>query len=249
MSGLVCITNDMRAEPRATRPWPCTLRDRHLETCSNDECWGCFPRPAEFGCLCAHCFEKANDAVKRSGAMIRHLRSIETEGQALGERVSTSREHRILMPQSWLTADALLKALTGREIPSTATLDGTQVLVEAAMAEWSDLRARVSREADAASAVRVTLIMRGALRRWPGAEAESRPIPRPIRCAKCSRLSLVRKAPLDYLGDIYVECEECGDRTDWWEWIRRYRDLASAVIDARKREENERRKARKEKSA
>jgi hypothetical protein len=246
VTGLVCITNDMQRDA-GPRPWACTVRDEHLETCANAECWGCFPRPAEFGCLCLHCFQKADDTVRRVGAMILHLRSIENGGQALGEKVATSRNPRLPLPQSWLSADELLVALGAPPIPSTATLEDTRDLVDAVLADWSDLRGRVSSEDGARSAVTATLLLQKALHRWPNAEAERRAIPRPIRCTNCSSLALYRHAPLDYLGDLFVQCAVCGDRRDWWEWADRAKELAGAVEAARKAEEKQRREARKEK--
>lgn len=254
MRGLVCVTNAMQDGP-GPRPYACTIRDEHLETCQNDSCWGCFPRLATFGCLCTHCYEKADDTLGRIGSMIVHLRSIANGGQALGEKVATSREPRLPVPQSWLSADELLVALGGQPIPSTASIEQTAVLVGDTVAEWSDTLARVSTVEGARAAVVATLLLQKALHRWPNAEAEVRAIPRPIRCTNCSSLALYRYAPLEYLGDLYVECAVCHARHDWWEWSEKNAVLGGAVVAAQKAEEKRqaeekrRRQARKEKSA
>lgn len=244
MTALACITNVMQQDS-GPRPHACMVRNTHLETCRDDDCWGCFPRAADIGCLCIHCYEKADNVLTRIGGMIVHLRSIENGGQALGEKVATSREPRLPVPESWLSADEMLVALGGPPVPATATLDETADIVAGVLDHWADLRSRVSSTDGARAAVHVTMIMQRALHRWPDAETERRAIPRPIRCMKCSARALYRYAPLDYLGDLYVECEMCGDRRDWWEWSQKTAVLADAVDTARKQEEKRRRDARR----
>ncbi|MCI2958214.1 hypothetical protein MN032_10945 [Agromyces atrinae] len=184
--------------------------------------------------------------------MIMHLRSIETSGQSLGERVSASLENRLIVPESWLVADELLEALTGHDIPSTATIDDTAVLVDDAIAAWQNVELRASREDDAAAAVVLTIVMQRALRRWPGAEVRVRDIPGPIYCLKCSTRAMKRIAPIEFLGDLEAKCGACGEVEDWWAFQKRASRLVGEVESARKQEERkarEKRRKQREKAA
>lgn len=57
----------------------CTIRGSHLTTCETrdakiDPCTGCQPRPAEFGQLCAFCWQRLNSDVVDAPGLVRHLR-------------------------------------------------------------------------------------------------------------------------------------------------------------------------------
>lgn len=244
---LFCITESMTEEPKATRPRVCTIPGAHLEWCEYPEaCRGCYPREADTGLMCKHCFKKAEDAISRAGAMVVHLRSVESGGQALGERVQSSMVVRIPVPQSWLSADELMVALGGRPIPSTASIEETASLVGEVTASWADVRARVSTEDGAAAAVRVTLLLQKALQRWPEAEAEYRAMPKPYRCLnpECGAQALYRKAPVEYLGDLTVQCEVCKTEHDWWEFVDKLGDWSAAADEDRKAKQRTERAAR-----
>lgn len=216
MSALECITKDMQQD--RPRPRACTIQDEHRDGCYLDNCSGCLPRKATHGLLCSHCFSKAEDTIRRVGDMIMHLRSIEGGGQAIGERVSTSLSIRLPVPQSWMTADELVVALGGQMIPSTASIDDTAVIVAGLLEGWRDVLARVSTVEGAKQAVTTTLVLQTALARWPEAEAKERDMPT-MQCSECGARDLVRKAPLEYLGDLFVDCRSCGFRQDWFEWV------------------------------
>jgi len=127
-----CITNsttDLRS---------CTIRGEHLSNCDGNEyrwddinrnlaptgreCHGCFPRPAQHGWLCATCFEQFEATFdvrepEKSDApealdLISHLRSIETVTQDRTGSQSAPGS-RVIVPPSWMAADALYIALAG----------------------------------------------------------------------------------------------------------------------------------------
>ncbi len=83
----------------------------HYAICADEACRGCVPRVATHGFLCPTCWRKVTDGLSRVGEMVVHLRSIEKPAQAIGERVSTSMERSILIPDTWVAADGLLEAL------------------------------------------------------------------------------------------------------------------------------------------
>jgi hypothetical protein len=51
----------------------CRFRNRHVTTCADDDCQGCEPRAAEFGQLCAWCWQRLNADVIDTPALARHL--------------------------------------------------------------------------------------------------------------------------------------------------------------------------------
>lgn len=54
----------------------CTVRGRHLVSCSDDECQGCAPRQAEVGRLCRWCFQTLTGAVVDIPGLTAHLRML-----------------------------------------------------------------------------------------------------------------------------------------------------------------------------
>lgn len=245
----VCITNDMGAVPVRDRPFPCRRRgmtsdgaripSAHYASCENNECRGCVPRSAQFGYLCPVCWRRLQDALPRLAWLITHLRSIEKPAQALGERVATSMERSILMPDTWIAADELLTAIGAPVIPSTASIDDAISHVRDAVWAWqADIEHRVNTVEGATQAVVLLKRMGLALRRWPDSEAELRHIPF-VTCPTCHRAHLWRRAPQQFGDDIRVECgtRDCGYSLDWWEWSRQYAPAFAAVEAEMKRRE------------
>lgn len=244
--GDVCVTHTMGAVPRRDRPFPCYEHGQHADTCENPRCRGCLPRAATHGHLCVVCFERLEDALKRVGWLIAHLRSIEKPAQAIGERVDKSMERSILLPDTWIAADELMEALGYPVIPSTATIDDAIDLAHGAVAEWTrDIHAKVNTVEGATAGVLIPKRMGIALRRWPDSEPEFRKIPG-VRCTSCHEVSLYRRAPQHFKDDIYVSCETrgCGYFRDWWEWKAIYEPVFEAWDKNMRRLEREKRAQR-----
>lgn len=234
-----CVTNDLLFIGRADRPRACVQRGVHWASCPDPEaCRGCVPREAAVGHLCRACWEKAQDAVGRVENLIVHLRSVEKMGQAVGERVDTTMEKRLILPETWMAADELMDALGARPIPSTAIIDEAFVLARDAVAAWADLEAVVGTVRGATQAVVLVKRMQTALKRWPESEVEMRPIPH-VLCPICQELHLWRRAPLEFEDEIRVECgtllgyeaglgyDRCGYRREWFDWL----DFHAPIIE------------------
>lgn len=250
MTDLDCITHDglWGRVPRADRPRPCFRRDVHYSACEgNGTCRGCVPRSVTHGLLCSACWFKLLDALGRVGDLIVHLRSIDNSGQPLGERVQAARQIKIPVYESWLTADLLLEALGAPPIPSTMPIDDVFARAADAVAEWADPETVVSTVGGAKRAVVLVKRMMSALRRWPDAEAQYRHVPY-LLCPNCAQRTLWRRAPLEYLDDLLVECansplmysisegyDYCEWRMEWDEFATTYGPMFAALIDAEER--------------
>lgn len=63
----------------------CTVRGQHLADCDDREgCRGCLPRPAEFGQLCAWCWQRLNADVVDAPALARYLWAVAHAGPTSG---------------------------------------------------------------------------------------------------------------------------------------------------------------------
>lgn len=240
MSDRECITNDplWNNVHAADRPFPCRRRGLHWAACaSREDCYGCVPRDARYGFLCPVCYDALHDALRRLPALILHLRSVERSGQALGERVSTSMERSILVPDTWLTADGLMDALGAAPIPSTADIDETAIIVNDVLADWQDhVDEWVNTREGAKRAIVLVKRMKLALRRFPDSEAEYRHVPF-ILCPTCKQRSLWRKAPLEFSDDLLIQCGTpgCGYARDWFDWQEAYAPVLEGIFRARDR--------------
>jgi hypothetical protein len=251
-----CITTDLENVNRADRPHVCIRRGVHWATCEHPEtCRGCVPREAEHGLLCAVCWAKVEDALGRVEELIVHLRSIDSNGQAIGERVQTTMQKRLVVPDSWLAADGLMEALGSPAIPSTASIDEAFVIAKDAVGVWADPDPIVSTREGAKRAVVLVKRMQVALSRWPDSEVDWRRVPE-ILCPSCSQATLYRKGPLHFHDEIMVQCAEspllydrildgewefgypyCEFRMDWFEWLDRYSkpiEAAFAMFEKRR---------------
>jgi len=214
------------------------------------------PRDAEVGYLCRVCWAKVQDALSRVENLIVHLRSIEKMAQAVGERVDTTMEKRLILPETWMTADGLMEALGARAIPSTATIDDAFVLAKRAVALWADAESIVQTREGAKRAVVLVKRMQTALKRWPDSEVEYRHIPH-VLCPTCRETSLWRRAPLEFEDEIRVECgtllgyepglgyDRCEYRRDWFDWL----DFHAPIIDQLFKEQDRADRARRREEA
>lgn len=59
----------------------CTLRGRHLPACTDKNCPGCQPRPAEFGLTCPWTWQRLNADIVDTPALVRYLWAIGHSGE------------------------------------------------------------------------------------------------------------------------------------------------------------------------
>ncbi len=222
----VCVTHmDSAVFSVLGRPPRCYRRGQHYAACENpDECRGCVPRGAVWGYLCPVCADRLRDGLPRLEDLIGHLRSIESAGDALGERVDTSSANCLVVPETWLAADGLLEALGFPPFRTVDTIDDALTKAGVAVEHWRDNVDDIVNTVDgAARAVMVIRRMQTALKRWPDSEAQYRRIPH-LLCPTCKRESLYRRAPIEQFDDLIVECssDTCDYTRDWFEWIDVY---------------------------
>lgn len=252
MTDLVCITHEMGDLPRRDRPYPCFRRGQHFADCEGQEdqsCRGCVPRSATDGFLCPACADKFTDARRRLPWLISHLRLMENGGQQQ-ERVATSREQSLIIPDSWMAADDLMMSLGASPFKSTASLDEAINLAKETVIGWDiNIEDRLNTEIGAQQAVITVKRMQQFLHRWPDAESEYRHIPYVI-CPACQEKNLYRRAPLEYLDDIYVQCatDDCRYRHDWFDWVDIYAPIFEGIDKDMKRRERDDVGVRKEAS-
>lgn len=249
-----CISTDLEKVNRADRPRPCVERTRdestgrmvpmHYAGCADPTtCRGCVPKPAEFGYLCRACAVRVADALTRVGDVIVHLRSISRNPQGIGERVDTSMERSIIVPDSWLVADSLMDALGAAPIPSTANIETTSLLVRDAVDMWSDPETIVATREGAKRAVVLVHRLRTALKRWPDTEVAWRHVPY-VKCPSCGCLTLHRRGPVEAGDDLLIECSGsplmydlglsypyCEWKRDWFDWIAEMTPYIDWVMD------------------
>lgn len=258
-----CITADREwweSVPRADRPSPCHrhgIRDgarvpeAHYAECDNEQCRGCVPRSAVHGTLlCPVCLAKFKDALDRLPWLISHFRSIEKGPTEVGERVDTSMTRSILLPDPWDAADELMVALGAPKFRSTDSIDDAIAKAHAVVAGWWEAFDRRVNTAEGASQAVVTVKrMQNALHRWPNAEAERRRIPHVV-CPECGQKNLYRKAPLEYLDELVVQCasDGCTYVHDWFDWQAIYAPIFEGIDKEMRRREREKHRAEKEAS-
>lgn len=211
--------------PPGDRPRPCFENGSHYPACTGyttagRACKGCLPRFATQGRLCAVCHDRYIDALSRVGDLTHHLRSVEKSGQALGERVASSREPRLPIPESWLAADTLVEALGCPPIPASYGIDDAGRYAHGAAklaADYAD--DDVLTVEGATRAVVLVRRMHQALARWPDSETASRRIPH-VRCPRCQEQTLARIAPQVFGEDMLVRCttETCVYEHEWFTW-------------------------------
>lgn len=98
----------------------CKSRGKHSGGCVDPECWGCVPRPASFGVLCAWCWQQLKGSVVDVPAAVAHLVGVAHSPLRSGSGVASSGE-----------------APTSASLWSPA-LDAADELV-AALGSWADL--------------------------------------------------------------------------------------------------------------
>ena len=193
------------------------------------------PRTATHGYLCEDCYTKYQIILGKLGYLIHHLRSIEKSGQALGERVSTSREPRLPIPETYLAADGLLNAIGERPISPKASIDAVGHYVHT-VTERARGRADETVRNRSGAIQAVTLIRRynQALARWPDSDAQRRPVPH-TACPECLEAPLIRIAPERYGDDMLVACRKCDWTDDWFLWWEHRKPWIEYIRQAEKK--------------
>lgn len=235
---MICLSND------TTRVASCYVHGHHLDDCtgtrrSGAPCRGCLPRPAERGLLCRDCCDKADEALELAPDFIPHLRSIERAGTPDRMGISTGKPtSHVIIPTSWITADALWQQLTrvaiahakfhGEYEPTQfhgmttmwgfgaeATIDEVTRDVRK-LVGWvvKRLPLIVAREEPTRELLLLIAEFQRALHAFP-LDEKARPV-RYARCRECDMRTLEYRPPLDYLTPIVIRCTNstCGAEFD-----------------------------------
>lgn len=234
MIGLPCITT-------WTGRGGCRVLGEHLSTCRGIaydarnvravECKGCLPQPATRGLLCESCFERHEAALDVAVDLITHLRSIERAAVPDGPPVHSKPGPRMILPTSWLTADATwaeLRELAFRvdslefldmvrggtnayQLGVLATIEQVRDAVELAVGVVRADGDRLLGDAHTARlAVAFYRQVQRALSMFPFEERAHAVAY--ARCRECGQQTLERRPPLEYLDPITVRCvnRDCG---------------------------------------
>lgn len=169
---------------------PCKQRDVHLDTCQNDDCRGCFPRPAERGFLCASHFDRVEHALMR-------YPEFEQRAGSLGLSKAVQRN----------TAGVRTKA------DGHVNLTGVYLAFDECDRHLASLGHRtaemwVQTEAGAADAIQFAA---AAERAYRSHEVQERPHRiRRVRCPECQQ-QMIWHPPAWFEGHVSVKCtnEEC----------------------------------------
>lgn len=188
MTGILCIA----AWPTVPSVAPCKARDVHLETCTNDQCPGCFPRSADRGFLCQPHFDRLEQAYARWDEFAARVAE-------LGLSKAVQRDNAGVRTQ----ADGHVN-LTGVML----AIDECSRFLASAAGHRS-LELWVSTEAGAADAIQFAAAAERAYRSHEVAERPHRI--RRVRCPKC-RQQMIWHPPAWFEGHVSVTCtnELCG---------------------------------------
>lgn len=192
MTGILCVAG----WPTVPSVPPCKARDVHLETCTNSDCPGCFPRSADRGFLCEPHFHRVEAAYARWG-------EFEARVNELGLSRAVQRDNAGVRTQ----ADGHVN-LTGVFL----AVDECKRHLESAGGH-ERLEHWVSTEAGAADAIQFAAAAERAYRDHEVAERPHRI--RRVRCPECQQ-QMIWHPPAWFEGHVHVKCtnEECGHVID-----------------------------------
>lgn len=181
----------------------CTIRDEHLDTCTNELCRGCLPKPAQVGCLCARDWYALEVAWSEWAILEPFL--------AKYARLSPRNEDGSRSP-------------AGPSIPLPQTILAWDECRSWLRSEPQNARSWVSTVDGAVQAVGFTRAVQRAARAHI-IEERSHQLQR-MRCPDCGLI--VAWMPPRYAGDeVSVQCDGCGRRiteTEQWKAWRRTSD-------------------------
>lgn len=184
MTGILCVA----AWPTVPSVPPCKARDVHLETCTNDQCPGCFPRSADRGFLCQPHYDRLEHAYARWD-------EFEDRVNALGLSKAVQRDNAGVRTQ----ADGHVN-LTGVFLAVDECLRHL-----ASVAGHRSLELWVSTEAGAADAIQFAAAAERAYRSHEVQERAHKI--RRVRC-ECGA-QLIWRPPAWFEGDVTVQCSVC----------------------------------------
>ena len=173
----------------------CTIRDEHLDTCTNELCRGCLPKPAQVGCLCARDWYALEVAWSEWAILEPYL--------AKYARLSPRNEDGSRSP-------------AGPSIPLPQTLLAWDEVRSWLRDEPQNARAWVSTVEGAEHAVRFTRAVQSAVRSHQ-IEEKPRRLQR-MRCQDCGQL-VIWMPPDGAFQPVTVKCDGCGRTiTDEDQW-------------------------------
>lgn len=180
MNQILCVA----AWPGVPPVAPCKQSDVHLDSCTNDDCRGCFPRQAERGFLCASHFDRVEHALIRwdDWAIRAGRLGLSKAVQRDNAGVRTTAEGHVNLTGVYLALDECRRHLASN--PGTAD-------------RW------VHTEAGAADAIQFAA---AAERAYRSHEVEERPHRlRRVRCPECQQ-QMIWNPPAWFEGHVSVSC-------------------------------------------
>lgn len=186
MNTILCVAG----HPGVPSVAPCKQRDVHLETCTNDDCRGCFPRQAERGFLCASHFDRVEHALMRWSDFAIRAGSLGLSKAVQRDTagVRTTAEGHVNLTGVYLAIDECWRFLA-----SSGDRNADM---------W------VQTEAGATDAIQFAA---AAERAYRSHEVEERPHRiRRVRCPECSQ-QMIWHPPAWFEGHVTVKCsnDEC----------------------------------------
>lgn len=185
MNQILCVAS----WPGVPSVAPCKQTGVHLEACQNDECRGCFPRPAERGFLCASHYDRVEHALMRWSDFARRAAQLGLSKAVQRDNagVRTTAEGHVNITGITLAMDECYRLLRSNR----GSAHG-----------W------VQTEAGATDAIQFAA---AAERAYRSHEVEERPhrIKR-VRCPECQQ-QMIWHPPAWFEGHVSVKCtnEEC----------------------------------------
>jgi hypothetical protein len=205
-------------------------------------CRGCVPRPARHGLLCDSCWSKLEAALGKAVELISHLRSVERGPQSV-DGVRVAQGSKVIIPGSWLAADAVWSSLSrvaiehaaARRIPEpewpvSVTVGGADRLrkrqdgfdptasiedVAAAVRDLVDWLDPDDVVARQAPAVAAVEFFRTLQTTLHRFPLEEQPVRMPrLRCRGCGLFTVRQHPPLEHLSEIVYRCDHCQAETD-----------------------------------
>ncbi|MFJ6532455.1 hypothetical protein [Microbacterium sp. NPDC091662] len=211
----------------------CYVLGEHLSNCLGIRregsravpCTGCLPQPATRGLLCESCWARHEASLEAAEDLITHVRSIERAPVPDGPHVHTAPGPRMIVPTSWLTADALwadlrelayrldpLELLEVRPGGTTAYGFGSRDSIEH-VRDRVELAVDIIRahglgvarsDVTALLAVRFFRAAQRAIDMYP-LEEQAQPLAY-AKCRDCGNRTLERRPPLEHKEPITVRC-------------------------------------------
>lgn len=248
----------------------CVIHGEHLTNCIGLNhrrgkvvpCDGCLPQPASRGLLCWSCEAKAGELWGVLLDLIPHMRSVERGPAPDGPRITVTPHSRMLIPDSWVTADDTWRRLhellvtvanergaevggwhgatTPEHFGSTDPIEVVFLNVWEALFQLAEhLEVVFTRERPARGLLRLIRQTHRALQRYPLQERAH--LVQHVTCREerggCGKLTLQWQPPLAFADPITVRClnVDCGMVYDpeMVKWdMRQLREQVEQLLEA-----------------